>query len=680
MNTKLTIKNFRVFDENGVTIDLAPITILTGCNSSGKSSIMKAVLLLDSFLKQIKNARENNYPIEIDKYKLDFTIDLHRQLGNFNNVVHDGSSQQKIAIEYEVYSLMLSKNITAKLVFCANENDELNNGYLDSITLYTEDCEIFHSDKKNGNRFNFNCIKEDAIDFLRIDFIVHNYCNLYSAENVSKDEFELSKKQMESFIAECNETRKYDIIKYARIGYNRDSIVNRRKVDPNIVSWSINNGYSLFYIPVIEELNNIDKKIIKEYINKKFLKKANATLKHYSCIIIDDFLKSEYTTLGAYFGKYEMDFLNDFPIFDPFSLKDTSLIDKILSLTRARHTINYFANNKVKQISFEMLYDVIMNWNFATFVSKNEFYEFNDSIGERTYHYMFNRLMTCFASDLILEILTPNWCGNIQYTSSARTKVKRLYTFDDKNDFSDLLKRYFDCKRDFVDRSNQFHKNNYKPDKFMNEWIRGSFNIGNKIKLLPSSDGLGVRIMLYKTADDKKGRLLADEGYGITSLVGILLQIEIAILSAKGMHINRYYGGGLDKLDGFDSKKFYYEHQVISIEEPEIHLHPRYQSILADMIIDAYKKYNIHFMIETHSEYLIRRLQVLAAKPTKDTSIQINNKDISILYINSLEDVKNTGVSLVKHIKICKDGYLDDTFGTGFYDVSTNLSRMLMQL
>ena len=32
MNTKLTIKNFRVFDENGVTVDLKPITVLTGCN------------------------------------------------------------------------------------------------------------------------------------------------------------------------------------------------------------------------------------------------------------------------------------------------------------------------------------------------------------------------------------------------------------------------------------------------------------------------------------------------------------------------------------------------------------------------------------------------------------------------------------------------------------------------
>ena len=38
MNNTYTIKNFRVFDEKGATLSIKPITILTGCNSSGKSS------------------------------------------------------------------------------------------------------------------------------------------------------------------------------------------------------------------------------------------------------------------------------------------------------------------------------------------------------------------------------------------------------------------------------------------------------------------------------------------------------------------------------------------------------------------------------------------------------------------------------------------------------------------
>lgn len=49
MNTKYTIKNFRVFDSDGATFELNPITILTGCNSSGKSSLVKSLMLLGDY-------------------------------------------------------------------------------------------------------------------------------------------------------------------------------------------------------------------------------------------------------------------------------------------------------------------------------------------------------------------------------------------------------------------------------------------------------------------------------------------------------------------------------------------------------------------------------------------------------------------------------------------------------
>ena len=54
MNTQFTLKNFRVFDnKQGGTFNLAPITILTGCNSSGKSSVVKALLLLKDFFQEL---------------------------------------------------------------------------------------------------------------------------------------------------------------------------------------------------------------------------------------------------------------------------------------------------------------------------------------------------------------------------------------------------------------------------------------------------------------------------------------------------------------------------------------------------------------------------------------------------------------------------------------------------
>lgn len=54
---------------------------------------------------------------------------------------------------------------------------------------------------------------------------------------------------------------------------------------------------------------------------------------------------------------------------------------------------------------------------------------------------------------------------------------------------------------------------------------------------------------------------------------------------------------------------------IIIMEQPEIHLHPRAQSALADVMIEAInsrengKDRNIQLIIETHSEHFLRRLQ-----------------------------------------------------------------------
>lgn len=51
------------------------------------------------------------------------------------------------------------------------------------------------------------------------------------------------------------------------------------------------------------------------------------------------------------------------------------------------------------------------------------------------------------------------------------------------------------------------------------------------------------------------------------------------------------------------------EGSTIILEQPEIHLHPSVQSGLADVFIDAMRVRNVQFIIESHSEHLLRRLQ-----------------------------------------------------------------------
>ena len=48
---------------------------------------------------------------------------------------------------------------------------------------------------------------------------------------------------------------------------------------------------------------------------------------------------------------------------------------------------------------------------------------------------------------------------------------------------------------------------------------------------------------------------------------------------------------------------------TVIFEQPEIHLHPRVQADLADVLVDATKRCNVQFLVESHSEHFLRRLQ-----------------------------------------------------------------------
>jgi len=55
---------------------------------------------------------------------------------------------------------------------------------------------------------------------------------------------------------------------------------------------------------------------------------------------------------------------------------------------------------------------------------------------------------------------------------------------------------------------------------------------------------------------------------------------------------------------------------TIVLEEPEIHLHPLAQAVLAELFVQVSRnRYrNIQFIVETHSEHLFRRMQTLIAQ------------------------------------------------------------------
>jgi hypothetical protein len=95
----LTIENFRTYRDR-TTIELAPITILTGRNNACKSTIFKALLLLSDYLNS-----NNQTILEFDgpsahKHKIDC----------IENALTWGSSEKYVSFEYEKNKNLLYSN------------------------------------------------------------------------------------------------------------------------------------------------------------------------------------------------------------------------------------------------------------------------------------------------------------------------------------------------------------------------------------------------------------------------------------------------------------------------------------------------------------------------------------------------------------------------------------------
>jgi predicted ATPase len=730
MNTTLKIKNFRVFDENGVSLDMKPITILTGSNSSGKSSVTKAVILLNSFLAQIKKAVDNGDPIRPDDYKIDFTQYPNNLLGRFDRVVNENSKSKKISIGYTVYSYMLSKDVDVVLVFSADENTELYNAYLDSITMSTEDGVFYFSSNSEPSYCNLNILKEDYVTFLLIEREEYRQLK-YEGAGVSFDdmaEFYGFRKSGSSFEVTGDETafrdsvdksRREDIEQYVKRAGVKEPILNKKDSKSSFLEIFFANVAkkkdSLFNIPILNELSKLDKKDVRDFVNSKCVYKKEKQKEYLESLalavdprimganahkvgvvtdkILEVFENSEFETFDLFFNDFERRY---FEHACTKSARVQALKSEHLSLCRGDvfgeySNYNYdipseYENSylkrrtseeiqelwKTRELTFDALYMVVSEWNTFFYYNQNKFEE------KYNYDIAYN-LLAEFAAEVAKEVLTPEWADNISYVSSSRVDIRRLYTLENRDDFSQMLREYFKKRHQLDDYER------VRADRFINEWIR-RFGIGHSISLDVDDEGLGVQIRLHKTVDDKKGRLLADEGYGVTQLFSILLQIETVLLGAHYHPSNAAQYERLVELHNGDFPYTFREWEefgredgcmghTIIIEEPEIHLHPKYQSMLADMLLDAYLNYNIHFIIETHSEYLIRKTQVMVAnKNYKDEEELKKESPFMVYYI----DGRNRDLPVyAMGYKI--SGGFENKFGEGFFDEAAKLDMTIIR-
>jgi len=188
-----------------------------------------------------------------------------------------------------------------------------------------------------------------------------------------------------------------------------------------------------------------------------------------------------------------------------------------------------------------------------------------------------------------------------------------------------------------------------------------------QLDIQPLTDNFSIYIIR-----NERKTLLQDNGYGLINLVMPLLFLAIK------------------KVTGADG--------VFVLKEPEIALHPALQSKLADVFVDFltdYRSYHSNgdliyttngmILIETHSEYLIRKLQYLTVGSGKQMVGEpvhrkmINNKDIVIYYFSYPQYIGQNDAR-IKKIIIKENGSLSDNFGSGFFDESGNIVYELIRI
>jgi hypothetical protein len=97
---------------------------------------------------------------------------------------------------------------------------------------------------------------------------------------------------------------------------------------------------------------------------------------------------------------------------------------------------------------------------------------------------------------------------------------------------------------------------------------------------------------------------------------------------------------------------------TLVIEQPELHLHPAAQAEVADALIDLIQD-GRRFVVETHSEHLVRRLQRRIADDT------IDPKDVALYFVEESESG-----SQLKEIGLEENGrFIEDELPDGFFDV-----------
>ncbi len=690
-------KNMKVFKERQ-WFDFRPITLLTGTNNSGKSSVINAMQMLQQNLPNnskctIDNLIQTKFKLSKDQHKYGSVKnfvhkDSQNQLNHFvfskkyNNVLYNilvdindgidshGEVKMLIGTDPRSKETIFSLNILERKPTLICEHKINYNFFIEN---FKKKClntiQLYESIDQLDSLLNLvNNNNEPISKLIQLVNIISNkyqvYIDLYDGidiDGVTTMHYKISDEPnfYSDYINDWKEFEEIGVFFEKVKGENRSytALVPKDK----ITELYQNNIFDIDKL--FENLDSKDKFDFENDIIGYYNKNRSESYKDLNNDIID--------YLSNVSWKIKEIYSEEDPLFVPHNLiqtylncnPDFGLIAACVGTKREndKYGREDYSGNKVEdrflianlvrhKNSDELIEKRLVNFseNILTKMQNLIFDNYDALNIKKRESLIYEGFRDHFYKELDKKLFNINLGFNNTYISSTRFLEKRAYNVNDNSNFSSLIR--------VIESLN----GNSKDDcfSFINKWLN-EFEIAEEIILKPDSETGDFKAYLKVNGSNV---LLADFGLGTNQLLPILFSLSIHV---------------------FQTEKYYpYEmvmaERTVVIEEPEANLHPAMQSKLADLFVDAHKRFKAQVIIETHSEYLIRKLQYLAGSNVS----QIKPEDILIYYFYKPNHpaLLSKQVNQVEKIEIDEFGRLSKEFGSGFFDEADNIALSIFLL
>ena len=570
MNT-IGFNNFRRF-ATFPEMDLGDITLLVGGNNSGKSTLVKALLLCVDNLKLMSSYTKTNiFEFGAPKFRFDANEWHDVKIKTFSRAIHNkpvpvidlGSDEEKTELPSEmrfVFSIGSFRFVFD--VYGERDGDEVT-GEVSYISI-----------EDRGNMVKYD-----------ISFKSHNMC--YSVLGSTSERETLIKRLYRDY-----KSAKEELEKLSDEGSDIAAISSQSEKVASLEK------------RIEEFVNPDDNELPEDFDYEQALRQQ-----------FRKFHAHEYTTTSW----------ENLPLEFYYSqLKGNLLVDLIGNFIQ-------FAKNPgaaaPKDIEDPNEYGVAMQEYMRIQAAREDLKQEEDKIRK---------------SQEDLKALLDSF--RIEYITAHAANQNTIYNTADRNDY--IAQTVHGFVRAKIGRGQ-------KEYVFVTDWMR-KFGVGHDFDVI-SIDGEAYRVKI-KDKDDSTVNL-ADKGMGSIQLMILLLRLATIL--------REYEPQNIVALEERDQLRY----PTIIIEEPEQNLHPKVQSQLADLFLYLNKEYHCKFVVETHSEYLIRKTQVLVSKENFEDNFSMKENNPFMVYYFNGEDEKKPYYPM----EYRTDGNFSNEFGTGFFDAATKL-------